>query len=524
MYPKEELAQPVGNAKIRGEFDADAATAVGPNTNDAVLFGRLRSDHGGNMTGLSLAGTVLAKRYKILERIEGDSFKAHDLALDQTVTVRQAMPTSPRDGDAWCQKIQQLVLIRNPNFLNVLDVVLDKSSGFVITERARGRSIGELLRERSRFELEDVLRLMTPLGGSLDLAATLTCCPSPISACWLFTETRRSFAVNSEERPLSELPPFFVKLDVWELVRPRKNIEWPFLSSKAQSGGSRGLAVRQAALLTYELLGGEKKKESEVKRWFKPVNELGDAGNSILYDGLQGSPLFETSESFFHKLESALRSNAGESRALPSPALQTPKHSVALPGTSDVIRRFNRDTARLAMLVVGVVVFAVLVLAALFQERHRKAADLTEEARQAEGGFWLNANPAARFTVVDLNGKSSTSKVTSKQATSVNRSFTEISPQENPSSQMEAAASTPTPVLAFSPEINRHDVQANAGTWTAAHRQDSERVMGLKVPRVRFRSSMRLRFVDVKMRLIALWHQSLARSEKSRTWTGFSKP
>jgi hypothetical protein len=168
-------------------------------------------------------------------------------------------------------------------------------AAFVITERARGRSIGELLRERSRFELEDVLRLMTPLASSLDLAAALTCCPNPISPCWLFTETRRSFAVDAEQRPLSEWLPFFVKMDVWELVRPRKNIEWPFLSSKAQSGGSRGLAVRQAALLTYELLGGEKKKEGEVKRWLKPVNELGDAGNSILYDALQGSPLFETS-------------------------------------------------------------------------------------------------------------------------------------------------------------------------------------------------------------------------------------
>ena len=284
------------------------------------------------------------------------------------------------------------------------------------------------------------------------------------------------------------------------------------------------MAVRQAALLTYELLGGEKKKEGEVKRWFKPVNGLGDAGNSILYDGLQGSPLFETSEDFFHKLESAIRSGAGESRALPAPALQTPKHSVALPGTSDVIRRFNRDTAWLATLVVGAVVFAALVLAVLVQERHPKAADLTEEARQAEGDLLLNANPATRFTVVDLNGKSSTGKMTSGQATSVDHAFTEISPQENPSSQMEAAASTPTPVLAFTPEINRHDVQANAGSWTAAHRQDSGRVMGLKVPRARFRSSVRLRFVDVKMRLIALWHQSLARSEKSRTWTGFSKP
>ena len=139
MLSKEELAQPVGNAKIRGEFDTDTATAVGPNANDAFLFQRSRSDHDGNMTGLSLAGTVLARRYKIMEMIDGDSFKAHDLALDQTVTVRQATPTSPRDGDAWRQKVQQLVLVRNPNFLNVLDVVFDNSSGFVITERARGR-------------------------------------------------------------------------------------------------------------------------------------------------------------------------------------------------------------------------------------------------------------------------------------------------------------------------------------------------------------------------------------------------
>src|ERR1700731_1339953 len=145
------------------------------------------------------------------------------------------MPTSPRDVEAWRQKVQQLVLVRNPNFLNVLDVVFDNSSGFVITERARGRSIGELLRERSSFELEDVLRLMTPLGGSLDLAATLTCCPKPISAWRLFTETRRSFAVNSEERPLSELPPCVVKLAAWELVRSIQNIEWPRMTLKAKS-------------------------------------------------------------------------------------------------------------------------------------------------------------------------------------------------------------------------------------------------------------------------------------------------
>ena len=147
---------------------------------------------------------------------------------------------------------------------------------------------------------------------------------------------------------------------------------------------------------------------------------------------------------------------------------------------------------------------------------------LTEEARQAEGDFWLNANPAARFTVVDLNGKSSTSKVTSKQATSVNRSFTEISLQENPSSQMEAAASTPTPVLALAPEINRNNAQANPDAGLLARRQDFARAMGPKARDASNRSSVAFRYVGVKRRLIELWHESLARSEKSRSWTAFS--
>jgi hypothetical protein len=483
----EEFAQSVGNAKIPG-----------------------------------IVGTVLARRYKILESIDVDSFKAHDLTLDQTVTVRQALLTSQRDGDTWRQKVQELALVRDPNFLNVLDVIFDKSNDFVITERPRGHSIADLLRERSRLDLEEVLRLVTPLAGALDLAAAFSCCPNLISTCWLFAETRESFAVDPKQRSLSDWAPFLVKLDVWELVRPRKNCTWPFLTSKAQRGGARGLAVRQAALLTYELLGGEKKKDGPVKRWFKPLNGLEDAGNSILYRGLQGSRLFESSGCFFHKLESTIQSGDGGPRALHAPASQTREHSAGLPDTNEVIRRFNRDTGWLATLVVGAVVSAALMLAALVQERHPKAADLTEEARQAEGDLLLNVNPATRFKVVGLNGKSSTSKMTPGWATSVDHAFTEISPQENPSSQMEAAASTLTPVLAFTPEINRHDVQASAGFWTPAHRQDSRRAIGLRVPRTSSRSSVRLRFVDAKMRLIALWHQSLVRSERSRNWTLFS--
>jgi hypothetical protein len=371
-----ELAQPVGRTKIGGGFGRAAASAVDPNTNDGVLFPRSRSDHDVKMSESSLAGTVLASRYRILKTIDAESFKAHDLALDQTVTVRQVLLTSQCASDIWRQKVQQLALLRDPNFLNILDVILDESRGFVITEHPRGQSIADLLSERSRFDLEEVLWLMTPFAGSLDLAAALTCFPDPISACWLFAERRRSYLADPEQRPLSESQSCFVKLDIWELVRPRENLESPFLTSKAKRGGSRGLAVRQAALLTYDLLGGEIKKEGEIKHWFKPVKQLGQVGNSILYLGLQGSPRFKSSENFFRELESAIRSGAGEPRTLR--ALKTRKHSVALPGTNDVMKKFDRDTEWLATRVVVAVVFAALVVAVLVHERHPNAALQTQ--------------------------------------------------------------------------------------------------------------------------------------------------
>src|SRR5271165_804975 len=137
-------------------------------------------------TGLYLVGTVLAKRYKILETIDAHSFKAHDLSLDQTVQVRRASLKSHRDGDAWRQKVRQLALIRDPNFLNVIDLIFDKSNDLVVTERPRGRPLADLLRERSRLDPEDVLRLVTPIAGALDLAAAFSCYPNPISTCWLF--------------------------------------------------------------------------------------------------------------------------------------------------------------------------------------------------------------------------------------------------------------------------------------------------------------------------------------------------
>jgi hypothetical protein len=179
-----------------------------------------------------------------------------------------------------------------------------------------------------------------------------------------------------------------------------------------------------------------------------------------------------------------------ESVLLPGPPLQTREHPPALAGTIKVIRRLNRNTTWVAAGLLGPVVFAALMVA--LQEPHRKADDLTEGPRQIRGDLLLNADSAAPSNVVGSNGKSN-GEIISRQATSVNHGLTL--------------------------EINHPDVQAYASSWSPAQRQDTARVIPRKIPNARRRSSVRPRFVHVKIRLIAVWHQTLARNEKSRTWT-----
>ena len=169
--------------------------------------------------------------------------------------------------------------------------------------------------------------------------------------------------------------------------------------------------------------------------------------------------------------------------------------------TGDVISRFNRDTFWLATGVLGTVIFAALVLAV--QEHQPRGTP-------AERDLLLNANPA---TVGNVVAKSSNSngKMTAGPGSSVDHAFSENRLQEIPSSQVESAASAPTSVLAATPEINRN-----------THRQDAAPAIGPKARNVSNRSSVASRYVGVKRRLIELWHQSLARNEKPRSWMAFT--
>jgi hypothetical protein len=168
--------------------------------------------------------------------------------------------------------------------------------------------------------------------------------------------------------------------------------------------------------------------------------------------------------------------------------------------TSAVIRSYNRDTAWLATGVLAAVALAALLLGV--GERQPKAT-------QAERDLLTNANAA---TVESAFAKSSNSndKITSGSS-SVDYAFTKTPRQEIPSSQMEPAASTQTFAPAFTSQKNRD-----------APPQDFTQAPAPKTRNVRNRSYVASRFIDVKRRLIQLWHQSLAPDQKPQSWTALS--
>jgi hypothetical protein len=94
--------------------------------------------------------------------------------------------------------------------------------------------------------------------------------------------------------------------------------------------------------------------------------------------------------------------------------------------------------------------------------------------------------------------------------------LTMVSPQGNSFPQMGTPDSSQIPVPAPASEVNRPNAQANASPESSANRRNSARVVPPEILKKRHRSLVRSRLVGVKMRLIALWHQSLARSQRAR--------
>jgi hypothetical protein len=360
------------------------------------------SGQNGNLARLPESGTVLGDRYRLLEAVDPESYLAEDLALHQRVIVRKAIVTERPGMESWRERVLQLVSARHPNFLNILDWIPEGSSDFVVTECPKGNSVAELLKQRPALGLDNAVGLLRALDGALDLTAAFACHPNPLSIRGLFVETGDQVNGQADLNILSSAPEFRIKIDAWQLVKLGDDVTRPLVTF-LEKGGSRGLAVQQAALLVYELLGGDEPQEGEIKGWFKPSPGLTDAANSILYGSLQGWPLFDSSESFFQALESANRAtgeNVLDPADEPGPGLELASYSAPSARSNFRRRRLNRRALAFTTLATAGLGFIAVVLTFVLSGHHREATELKSETAQT-GVVSLRSEPSGATVRLD---------------------------------------------------------------------------------------------------------------------------
>ena len=273
-------------------------------------------------------------------------------------------------------------------------------------------------------------------------------------------------------------------------LKPAKD-ERPLRRSKTQESVSRRWAVKQTALLLFQLLGGEgNKSETKLKSWFNPVDELGDAANAILFRGLQGSSRFGSGALFVQSLNLAHVSTKESLKTLSKPPPSLLAVAAASPNVQVVIRRFNRQTAWLSLGVLGPMIIATLLLLAVGNQP-RPGADWAAPG-QTPTTFVPKSVPVAQ------------------PASSVDHEAPKSSANQDPPPGMETAPSPQLRVATSAPEIEEPDLDVGARLSPTAPEQNSPQAMRPKVHVMRFKTAHRPKTIDVKARLIELWHQSLA--------------
>jgi len=179
---------------------------------------------------------------------------------------------------------------------------------------------------------------------------------------------------------------------------------------------------------------------------------------------------------------------------------------------NEVFRRYDRQTMRVASGLLVCTILAAVVVA--LQESKKNAAYHAPAENLISDDAAVNSNPTALSDVRSVNAESANSEMSSGQTISIDCTETVISPGKNSSPQMKPAEPIQTPVPTLTSEVN----ELNASPVSSVDRPDIARVIRPKICKSWYRASARLRFVDVKARLIALWHESLAQNKSDRGW------
>jgi len=183
---------------------------------------------------------------------------------------------------------------------------------------------------------------------------------------------------------------------------------------------------------------------------------------------------------------------------------------------NDVLRRYDRQTMWVASGLLICTILAAVVVAV--QEQEKNAADHATAENLISDAAAVNANPTALPDVRSVNAVSANNEMSLGQTISVKRTDIVISPGKSSSPLTESPESSLIPVSALTSETYQPETQADTSPMSPVQPKDTARVIRPSIRNLRHRQHGRLRLVDVKTRLIALWHESLRRSQQPRSW------
>ena len=117
-------------------------------------------------------GTVLAERYRIIERVGGggmgDVYRCYDHGLEREVALKVLSEQADRANQRFLAEAQAMARLNHPNIVAVYDVGLDGRTSYIIMEYVKGETIREI--DRSSYTIGRAIDVVMQVLGALRYA------------------------------------------------------------------------------------------------------------------------------------------------------------------------------------------------------------------------------------------------------------------------------------------------------------------------------------------------------------------